>query len=49
MAKSDNTYQNTKVQIPQGADRISFDDDALFDFYGDTITGEQVRDILYRD
>jgi len=48
MAKSDNTYQNTKVQIPQGAEKISFDSDAELDFYSDSITGEQARDILYR-
>ena len=47
MSKSDNTYQNTKVQIPQGADRISFDSDAFLDFYSDTITGEQARTFLY--
>lgn len=47
MSKADSTYQNTKVQIPQGADRISFDSDAYLNFYGDTITGEQARTFLY--
>jgi len=48
MAKSDDTYQNSKVQIPQGADKISFDDDAVLDFYSDEITGEEAHRQLYR-
>lgn len=47
MAKSDNTYQNTKVQIPQGADRISIDSDGLFDFFGNQITGQIMANLLY--
>ena len=50
MAKSDSTYQNTKVQIPQGADRISFDDDGLMDFFGEhTVTGDTLKKILYEN
>lgn len=47
MSKSDSTYQNTKVQIPQGADRISIDSDGMFDFYGSTVNGEDARHQLY--
>ena len=47
MSKSDDTYQNTKVQIPQGADRLSIDSDGYFDFYGDTVTGEEAKGVLY--
>lgn len=47
MSKADSTYQNTKVQLPQGADRLSIDSDGYFDFYGDTVTGESLRAQLY--
>ena len=47
MSKADNTYQNTKVQIPQGADRLSIDSDAYLDFYGDTVTGEEAKGVIY--
>ena len=47
MAKADSTYQNTKVQIPQGADRLSIDSDGLFDFFGSTITGQILFNVLY--
>lgn len=49
MSKSDSTYQNTKVQLPQGADRLSIDSDGYFDFYGDTVTGKILRDRLYNN
>ena len=48
MSKSDDTYQNTKVQIPQGADRISIDNDGILDFYSDEVTGEEAHRQLYR-
>lgn len=47
MTKQDDTYQNTKVYLPQGADRLAIDSDGLFDFYGDTRTGENLRSYLY--
>lgn len=47
MTKADNTYQNTKVQLPQGADRLSIDSDGYFDFYGDTVSGEEAKGLLY--
>jgi hypothetical protein len=47
MAKGDNTYQNTKVQLPQGSDRLSIDDDGFFDFFGTTVTGSVLKKILY--
>ena len=47
MSKADDTYQNTKVQIPQGADRLSIDSDAFLDFYGDTVTGEEAKGVIY--
>lgn len=48
MSKSDSTYQNSKVTIPQGSDRISFDSDGYMEFYdGNTITGEQLRTFQY--
>ncbi len=46
MAKADSTYQNTRVQIPQGGDRISIDDDGLFDFFGNTVTGDAAKKVL---
>lgn len=47
MAKSDSKHQNTKIQIPQGADRLSIDSDAYFDFFGTTVTGAILKKILY--
>jgi hypothetical protein len=47
MAKGDNTYQNTKVQLPQGGDRLSIDDDGFFDLFGNTVTGLQIKNALY--
>lgn len=47
MTKADSTYQNTKVQLPQGADRLSVDSDGYFDFFGTTVTGQQMYNQLY--
>ena len=46
MAKSDNTYQNTKVGYK--SDGFFMDDDGNFDFFGTgTLTGQQMRSLLY--
>jgi hypothetical protein len=48
MTKRDSTYQNTKVGIPQGADRLDIDSDGLLDFFGvATVTGDALKKILY--
>jgi hypothetical protein len=47
MTKADSTYQNTKVQLPQGADRLRIDSDGYFDFFGYTVTGDQLKALLY--
>ena len=45
MAKSDNTYQNTKVGYK--SDGFFMDDDGNFDFFGTgTLTGQQMRSLL---
>jgi len=46
MSKNDSTYQNTKVQIPQGADRLSIDSDGYLDFFGTTVTGDILKKLL---
>lgn len=47
MAKQDDTLQNSKVYFPHGADRLGVDSDGLFDFYGTTINGTNLRTYLY--
>ena len=47
MSKSDSTYQNTKVQIPQGADRLSIDSDGYLDFFSTTVSGDVLKKMLY--
>lgn len=46
MTKADSTYQNTKVQLPQGADRLSVDSDGYFDFFGTTVDGQSLKNQL---
>jgi hypothetical protein len=46
MSKSDSTYQNTKVQLPQGADKLSIDSDGYLDFFGTTVTGDTLKKLL---
>jgi hypothetical protein len=46
MTKADDTYQNSKVQLPQGADRLSIDSDGYFDFFGTTVDGQSLKNIL---
>lgn len=47
MTKRDSTYQNAGINIPQGADRIDIDSDAYLDFYGDAVTGEEAKGVIY--
>ena len=47
MSKADNTFQNSKVQLPQGADTLSIDSDGKFSFFGNEVTGENLNAILY--
>ena len=47
MTKKDDTYQNSKVSLPQGADTITFDSDGIMDFFGSEITGENLKAMLY--
>lgn len=47
MTKADSTYQNTKVQLPQGADRLSIDSDGYIDFFGYTADGQSLKNQLY--
>lgn len=47
MAKRDSNYSNTKVGIPQGADRLDVDSDGYLDFYGDAVTGEEAKGVIY--
>lgn len=48
MTKRDDTYQNSKVHLPQGADRISFDSDGYMDFFGEAeVTGSLLKKMLY--
>lgn len=47
MAGPNNNYPNTKVIFPQGADRIYFDSDGLFDFFGTTVRGDVLKKYLY--
>ena len=47
MTKRDNTYQNARVTLPQGGTMISFDSDAIFDFYADNqLTGTEVNNFF---
>lgn len=46
MTKADSTYQNTKVQLPLGADRLSIDSDGYFDFFGTTVDGQSLKNQL---
>jgi len=47
MTKANDTYQNSKVTLPQGADRISIDSDGYLDFYGTTVIGSLAKKFLY--
>ena len=48
MTKRDGTYQNSKIGLPQGADRLDIDSDGLFDFFGEaTVTGAILKKLLY--
>lgn len=47
MTKRDSNYSNTKIGIPQDADRLDIDSDAYLDFYGDTVTGEEAKGVIY--
>lgn len=47
MTKVDDTYQNSKVYMPQGADKLAIDSDGSFDFYGDSLSGTQLKSLLY--
>ena len=47
MTKRDDTYQNAKVTLPQGADRLSIDSDGMLDFYGSTVTGALLKKFCY--
>ena len=47
MTKRDDTYQNAKVTLPQGADRLSIDSDGMLDFYGTTVTGALLKKFCY--
>ena len=47
MTKRDDTYQNAKINLPQDADRLDIDSDGYLDFYGDAVTGEQAKGIIY--
>lgn len=46
MTKADSTYQNSKVQLPLGADRLSIDSDGYFDFFGTTVSGQDLKNQL---
>jgi hypothetical protein len=46
MTKADSTYQNSKVQLPQGADRLSIDSDGYFDFFGTEVDGQSLLNQL---
>ncbi len=45
--KKDATFQNSKVQIPQGADRLSIDSDGYFDFFSTEVSGSLLKKLLY--
>jgi hypothetical protein len=48
MAGRDGTYPNSKVGIEQGADRIFIDPDGFFNTDSQDITGEQMKELLYK-
>jgi len=43
MTKRDNTYQNARVNLIQGGQILSIDDNGWFDFYGTSITGQEMK------
>jgi len=47
MTKRDNTYQNARINLIQGGQILSIDDNGWFDFYGDSITGQQMKGTLH--
>ena len=47
MSKTDNTYQNSKIQLPRGADTLDVDSDGKFSFFGNEVTGETLNALLY--
>jgi hypothetical protein len=47
MTKANDTYQNSKVTLPQGADTLSIDSDGYLDFYGTSVAGSVLKKFLY--
>ncbi len=48
MTKKDSSYANEKVYRTQGADTFSIDSDGYLDFFGNAVTGEQLKKMLYK-
>jgi len=47
MTKRDDTYQNSKVALPQGGDRLTIDSDGYLDFYSTEVAGSLLKKFLY--